>query len=155
MEGTVVAGRAPISGHQLLLALLAIGLATAVVPPLAASRLNTSRIARTQTIVGNAVRFAQSDAGRQSIAATGANVICGSGLVPKAASAEIDEWRRATLFTPNIFGNDVGADAWGQCLVFQQTSGRAWIVSAGPNGLLETPLGAAALVGDDIGAIVR
>lgn len=150
-----MAGRAPISGVQLLVALLAIAVATVLVPAGAASRLNARRVSRTQATVNTAAHHVRTVAGSAAIDATGANVICGTGLVPKAGSAEIDVWRRATLITPGIFGDDVSADAWGQCLMLLRTRTRAWIVSAGPNGLLETPLGADALVGDDIGVIVR
>jgi len=44
-------------------------------------------------------------------------------------------------------GLDVPTDAWGNCFLINDT----WVISAGPNGALETPPDALALVGDDVG----
>jgi len=154
-----VANRAPISGVQLLLALLAIGVATAVLPPVAATRLNAYRIAETRDRAAATVRFATSDAGQRLVEATDAKVVCGPGLVPKPAPGVPDEWVRATVIAPALFGPGAPVDAWNQCFLMNigqaKTGGRVWMLSAGPNGLIETRLGADTVAGDDIGVVVR
>jgi hypothetical protein len=50
-------------------------------------------------------------------------------------------------------------DAWGRCFLLNAdalaTSGPVWLLSAGPNGLIDTPPNALALGGDDIGNRLR
>jgi hypothetical protein len=54
----------------------------------------------------------------------------------------------------------IGADPWGRAYVvllggFQTAQRKPWILSAGPNGLIETDPGSMVCGGDDIGYVVR
>ena len=146
--------RAPLSGAQLLLALAAVILTTAVVPPGAAWWLNRHRVRQTSeraSLVAVAVRD-------HGIGRADSAVVCGPGRLPKAAPGG-DAWVRQTAIAPEIFGAGTPTDAWGQCFLMNvsdwKTGGHVWILSAGPNGQVDTPLGAAAAVGDDIGVLVK
>jgi hypothetical protein len=50
-------------------------------------------------------------------------------------------------------------DAWGRCFLLNAdawaTGGPVWLLSAGPNGWIDTPPNAIALGGDDIGDRLR
>lgn len=169
MEGAMTLGLAahrPISGLQLLLALVAITLATVVVPPATAWWLNQSRIEQTQERVAAAAgRLRTSDAFLRPSAA----VLCGPGRlpdpVPAAAASQPAllethaSWLSGAVSAPGAFGEGMPTDAWGRCFLIDAgaaTRGlRVWIVSAGPNGLVETAQGAPALGGDDIGVVLR
>ena len=152
--------RAPISGAQLLLALLVIGLATAVVPVVAAWRLNVHRVAETQARANVAAETARRRLDDRSVTHTTESVVCGPGKVPKAAPGEErDAWVRFTVTAPQLFEVAMPTDAWAQCFLMNvgaaTTGGRVWILSAGPNGQIDTPFGSPTLMGDDIGAVVR
>ena len=146
--------RAPLSGAQLLLALAAVILTTAVAPPGAAWWLNRHRVWQTTeraALVAAAVR-------EHGIERADNAVVCGPGRLPKAGTAG-DAWVRQTVIAPQIFGAGTPTDAWGQCFLLNvgewKAGGHVWILSAGPNGLVDTPLGAAAVAGDDIGVLVK
>ena len=53
----------------------------------------------------------------------------------------------------------VGADPWGNAYIVNadafSTTGPVWIISAGPNGRIETPSTNATLVGDDVGVRMK
>jgi hypothetical protein len=161
--------RFPISGPQLAGALIAIVVATAVLPPGAAWLLNARRITQTQTRAGSAAEYLRAHPER--VAGATITVACGPGrlpqLVPATASARAaarslashGDWILGATLAPELFGEGMPTDAWGRCFLLnvraQGSAGPAWLLSAGPNGLIETPMGALALGGDDIGARVR
>lgn len=151
--------RAPLTGGQLLLALMVIALATAVVPGVAAWRLNLYRVAQTQQRANVAAEDARHRALSPSAPATSASVVCGPGKLPKAAAGERrDEWVHYAVMAPQLFAAAMPTDAWSQCFLMNVGAPpgvRVWVLSAGPNGRIDTPFGADALGGDDIGAIVR
>lgn len=166
-------GRRRVSGEQLLLALLVIALVTVVLPPAGARWLNASRISQTWTRAEwAAARVAArlSDARLAGVPdVNDVNISCGPGRLPDAAPAALasrpevrqthESWIAGAVAAPDAFGEGMPTDAWGRCFLMntgvQRHGGPIWIVSAGPNGLIETALGAAALGGDDIGAPVR
>lgn len=55
--------------------------------------------------------------------------------------------------------NKVGADPWGNAYILNATEfltgGSVWVLSAGPNGTVETGRGAMDLSGDDIGTTIK
>lgn len=161
------AGRFPISGAQLAAALVAIVVATAVLPPAAAWTLNEIRIAQTQARASAAAeRLRVSSNGA---ATTGTGIACGPGrlpdLVPSTATARAAAlpshaaWLLGATMAPELFGAGMPTDAWGRCFLLNAAAwasgGPAWLLSAGPNGLVETSTRAGAPGGDDIGARVR
>jgi hypothetical protein len=162
--------RSPISGGRLVAALIAIVFATAVLPPAAAWTLNRSRIAQTSTRAQTAIERLRSpgDVLTGLMAHTG--VVCGPGRVPdREPPAGNDRgrtsypshiaWLREAQIAPALFGAGMPTDAWGRCFLLNargfSTGGPVWLISAGPNGLIDTPPNALALGGDDVGGRLR
>jgi hypothetical protein len=144
MEGPMTRG--PVTGRQVVQAVVAILLATAVVPPAAAWWLNSRRIAMTtDRAVSAASRGPRGRGG----------VVCGPGRLPALTadrvSASHAEWLGQASVDPAAFGPGMPTDAWGRCFLMNDR----WILSAGPNGAIDTPLTSASLAGDDIGAARR
>lgn len=160
MERTARSQRSPLSGGQLLLALVVIAIATVVVPPAAAWRLNQFRIAQTRERAAQAAERLRKDSARLATYPRGVDVACGPGRLPKIETPGVqDEWIRGAVIAPQLFGAGMPTDGWGRCFLMNigewPYGGRIWILSAGPNGIVDTPFGSATLAGDDIGAIVR
>lgn len=161
MAGPMTPGttsRRPITGRQLVLALTAIVFATAVLPPAAAWTLNARRITATEdraTLVAEQVRAHVDGAG------AGPGVVCGPGDMPQARSATVvhDSWMLDARKEPQILGAGTSTDAWGRCFLLnlgaERAGGHVWVLSAGPNGVVETARDGRALAGDDIGAVVK
>jgi hypothetical protein len=159
--------RSPISGGQMVAALVAIVIATAVVPPAAAWALNKSRVAQTQERVRAAIdRLRSNPANIAKWSSSG--IVCGPGRLPDPEAsvarnrfpiAAHAAWLREAKIAPELFGAGMPTDAWGRCFLLNAgdpaSSGPIWLLSAGPNGLIDTPPDAAALSGDDIGGRVR
>lgn len=164
-----LAAHRPISGLQLLLALVAITLATVVVPPATAWWLNQSRIEQTQERVAATARRLRTSMRNDAFLRSSAAVLCGPGRLPDAVPAAAASrpallethasWLSGAVSASDAFGEGMPTDAWGRCFLINAgaaTRGlRVWIVSAGPNGLVETAQGAPALGGDDIGAVLQ
>lgn len=144
-----------ITGKQLLGALGVVVLATAVAPPVAAWWLNARRIDET----GARARVMASGLRLEGAA----GVVCGPGELPDppvAAKTSVhDSWVATAVLNPALIGGEATTDAWGRCFVFDADAHArgetAWLLSAGPNGAIETPRGAPSLLGDDIGAVVK
>jgi hypothetical protein len=127
--------RSTVQGSFVVRGVLLALLATVVLPPAAAWWLNSRRVAATEgRVAAAAIGAAAMDQGR---------VVCGPGRLPiiNATDAVID--------AGDASGRE--ADAWGQCLLV----GHGWVLSAGANGVVETPLDATTTYGDDIGARLR
>ena len=140
-------------GHVLRVLLLAV-CATAVLPPAAAWWLNARRVAETTARVAEAVAHVR------PVEVWPAGVTCGHGRVPDVSAETArargslvdtsvhDAWLAALGAAPGTGPVQLPTDAWGRCLLV--TDG--WVLSAGPNGIIETPRVADAARGDDIGA---
>jgi len=130
-----------------LRAVLLAALATAVLPPAGAWWLNSRRV----DITTERVRLAAGLAA----APTGDVMLCGPGRLPnssaKGAGAVHAEWLASAAIDPGAEASGRLADAWGQCLLV----GRGWVLSAGANGIIETPIGATTTQGDDSGVRLR
>lgn len=157
---TLATSRSPVGGRRLLMILVAIALGTVVLPPAGAWRLNRSRVGQTTARASSAAERVKSHLEALTSLDRGADVVCGPGRLPKPGiGAEQEAWFRKAVVAPSLFGSGMPTDAWGQCFLMNvgdvPRGGRVWIISAGPNGMIDTPLGASAIAGDDIGAIVK
>jgi hypothetical protein len=139
--------RSTVQGSSVVRGVLLAVLATAVLPPAGAWWLNSRRVAITADRVAALVPgFSGSDGG---------GVVCGPGRLPdtdvRGAHAIHAAWITAAVSRPEAFGAGAPTDAWGRCFLASDR----WVLSAGPNGVVDTPLDAQALGGDDIGVRVR
>jgi type II secretory pathway pseudopilin PulG len=84
----------------------------------------------------------------------GTQVLAGTGLRPIVID---DVWNTAPAFPLGRVINDIGPDPWGNAyLVNVADRGRMWVISAGPDGILQTPfVSAGAPIADDRAAPVR
>ena len=164
-------GQRGFSGATLLGALLAILVLTFVVPLGLATLVNGSRIDRAQEqvrVLAQDVRVAASAPGSEIQQA--ADVLGGPGRTPEAPGARA--WIEAQLGTLERYVSEgLSPDPWGNRYLvniglLKETapagSGDAsavWVLSAGPNGNVETayrlPARSAKVGGDDVGARVR
>lgn len=162
--------RSPISGGQLVVALAAVLVATAVLPPAAAWSLNTRRISQTRERARAAVERLRREADGIAGFKTSVGMVCGPGQLPDSVPATLSAraagsfpahgaWLRDARIAPELFGAGMPTDAWGRCFLLNAggwvSGGPVWLLSAGPNGLVETPPDAQALGGDDIGERLR
>jgi len=153
------------TGRTLLASLVAIVVSTAVLPPAAAWAVNRRRVSRASTdVAALSLRLQGRDADLRRLAVASA-VLFGPGAMPVADSAAAQPWvssPRARLSL--VVGDDgLAADPWGNCYVVNVAALAAparatlWLLSAGPNGIIETPFSSASGVpgGDDVGMVVR
>lgn len=162
--------RFPMSGRQLIAALAGIVIATAALPPAAAWSLNKSRVTETHARAVSAAGRLRAGGGHLAGTVT-AGVACGPGrlpdLVPATATARAiaaslpahRAWLLGASKAPELFGPGMPTDAWGRCFLMNAGAwiggGPVWLLSAGPNGLVETPVDAPTVQGDDIAERVR
>ena len=134
-----------VRGARVVRALLIAVLATVVLPPAGAWWLNARRVATTTD------RVAAGTAGPN----VANQVLCGPGQFPEAGGTEAQaihaEWLSRVVVDTAGAAAGRQADAWGHCLLVSEH----WILSAGTNGVIETPLDSTRLNGDDIGIRVK
>lgn len=135
--------RKVISGRRVVVTLGVVVLATVVVPPAGAWWLNQRRIGQTQ---------ARAEAALAAVVPRDrAPVVCGPGRLPDQdvvnATAVHAAWLAAAVVAPDAFGPSMPTDAWGRCFLMNER----WLLSAGPNGVIDTAFDAGALQGDDVG----
>jgi hypothetical protein len=162
--------RSPVSGAQLIAALIGIVFATAVVPPVAAWTLNRTRIAQTSARAQAAIERLRTSGDVLSGLTAHTGIVCGPGRVPDREPATASArsgasypshiaWLRAAQIEPVLFGAGMPTDAWGRCFLLNaegfSKGDPVWLISAGPNGLIDTPPNALVLGGDDIGGRLR
>jgi hypothetical protein len=157
--------RAGLTGVQLIVALSAILAFSVIVPWTVASRVNRGRIARAEAEVrAIAASLRTADTGPRGGYAPDA-VLVGPGASPEIPPDS--DWRNVIAISAAGAHLDLllRADPWGNHYLIYPWPGEPgpasgprptrWVLSAGPNGILETPFrqGAehAALSGDDIG----
>lgn len=152
------------SGRQLGGALVAIAVLALLLPPLAARQVHKRRIAHAQAGVQRIAASLAADGGTTvaaiwtSVGGAGA-VLAGPGAAPKfAPGTDWPEGRLGALgaAAPGLFpAAALVPDPWGnQYLVAVDAgvSGRVIVVSAGPNGIIETRFHTASRTdGDDVG----
>lgn len=162
--------RSPLSGVQLAGALLAIAFATAGLPPAAAWTLNKMRVMQTQERAHAATERLRVRGEQDRVLTSGTGIVCGPGRLPDRepptgrARAAVSlpahgAWLRDARVAPEFFGSGMPTDAWGRCFLVNvdqwQSGGPVWLLSAGPNGLIDTSPTAMELGGDDIGGRLR
>jgi succinoglycan biosynthesis protein ExoA len=157
--------RAGLTGAQLFAALSAILLFSVIVPWNVASRVNRRRIARAEADVrAIAASLRTADAGPRGGFEPEA-VLVGPGANPQIPPES--DWQNVLAISAAAVHPDLAlkADPWGNHYVIfpwpDEPGGASgprvarWVLSAGPNGIVETPfrqgLEHAALSGDDIG----
>jgi type II secretory pathway pseudopilin PulG len=155
------------SGKRVILALVVILFATAVLPPAVAWAVNRRRVSRASADVAALAAELERVHGAWQDLAKDVDVLCGPGRVPVADATETRAW----VTTPRRSLADVidaahapRSDPWGNCYlvnlaaVIARGPATLWVISAGPNGIMETPFlssQAAAPAGDDIGVRIR
>ena len=83
----------------------------------------------------------------------GTQVLAGTGQRPIVAD---DMWNTASAFPLSRVIGDVNPDPWGNTyLVNVAGPGRMWVISAGPDGILQTPFASPVPLADDRIATVR
>lgn len=157
------------SGGRVLGALGVIILATAVIPPFAATTVNRSRVRAASAEVA-AIADALDRAGQElrdtAHAAPDADVLCGPGRMPMAESPAAERWAaapRGALTAVLDNRQALSPDPWGNCYavnlaaILSSGSDVLWVLSAGPNGIIDTPfIGREETpAGDDVGMIIR
>lgn len=152
---------AVLSGRRLALALVAIGLLAFVFPPFAARQIQTRRVARATAQVEETARAA-ARAGMTGLLAnptlSDIGVLSGPGDSPTRADDRAwDAARHAALLSYLELIPPPGPDPWLRALQVNigaaRTGSRIVVLSAGPDGIIETPFaspGTVAAVGDDI-----
>lgn len=145
------------SGRKLAAALVAIALLTLVLPPLAARQVNQHRIAIARQDVD---RIAASLTGErqaalvEAIAAAdgGPLVLTGPGAAPGVPPGL--GWPAGRMFPWSALSDNESRDPWGNHYLIAIGGGPgapAVVLSAGPNGTIDTPFATAASPrGDDI-----
>ena len=156
--------RAGLTGVQLAVALVVIFLLSVVLPWSMASRLQRGRMARAGIDVRTiAASLQAAGAGREGEYPPDA-ILVGPGANPEIPQGS--DWRQVTAIGASAAHLHLGLapDPWGNhYLIYPSPTAGAfppqgiarWVLSAGPNGIVETPFrqpfDAAALGGDDIG----
>ena len=161
-----------LSGLQLLGCVAAI-LVLAIPAPVAfAVAVNRSRVARANAdvrAIAAAIAAVSKDGGSQRTPAVNATVdlLIGPGNVPRQKDGR--QWiggktaSLAELLAASHAGAVAGNDPWGNRYTVNigaaENGNAIWVLSAGPNGIVETPFAQegnrATLGGDDVGARVR
>jgi hypothetical protein len=139
-------------GKQVIAAVIAVLLATAVLPPAAAWAVNRRRVSRAEAEVSVLARRFGSYSAKVPHTREIASVLCGPGRVPVAETASTGMWIRAPRanLLMALPGETLPEDPWGNCYLVNVTSGL--VLSAGPDGTINTDFAASTTSGDDVGA---
>lgn len=146
------------AGRRVAAIVVVIVALTAVIPPAGAYALARWRVTRAWQLaeegaasLGARKLELQSAAGMQS-------VVCGPGRVPRGEGPSF-RWVENPVAAGSTFAGIWPQDPWGRCYLLNvralTDTGSGLLISAGPNGEIDTPLGATAPAGDDIAATVR
>jgi hypothetical protein len=151
-----------LSGRSLTLALAAIALLTFVLPPVLARQLHQRRISLASSQV-KAVANALAGLGAETLARDprlrDVEVLSGPGDAVSDARDRAWITARTASLEPYVKlpPGSLAPDPWARALQMNlgaaRAGGRVWVLSAGPNGIVETPFsstGSAAPDGDDI-----
>ncbi len=150
-----------VSGRRVIALLVAILLATAVLPPALAWTVNQRRIdsarAAAAEIARRLVRRGSEEPGTATV-----EVLCGPGRLPFAKTGASDPWLAAARGDlAAVIGDSVkvAKDPWGNAYLINlrasSADSRGVVFSAGPNGTIETPFARPVPGGDDIVAEIR
>ena len=148
------------SGARVIVLLTAVVFATAVLPPAAAWTVNRSRIERARSDAIEIANAVGTKYLRPGNASATVEVLFGQGRIPLAPSAPAEPWLaapRGSLATMVGEAAKLRSDPWGNAYLIDVRASGGVVLSAGPNGTIETPFsgGAPAPVGDDIVVEIR
>jgi hypothetical protein len=148
----------PFAGRRVAAMVALLVVLTAVIPPAAAYGLARWRVSRAGELAAAAAGPLAARKQELKDAAGTQAVVCGPGRLPDAAGPG-REWLQSPVAAGDAFGADWPQDPWGRCFLLNVRgvleSGGGLLISAGPNGTIDTPLHAASPAGDDIAALVR
>lgn len=134
-----------------LLVSLSIVLCLMLVPAVVARQVHSARIEAAQRLVDRVALDLRSRALRTDV-----DVLVGSGRAPSAGPVT-GKWITGTRDA--IPAGAVSPDPWGNEILVNASAGKdssMWVISAGPNGIVETGFAdAASPTGDDVGARIR
>lgn len=154
MEGTMTRA---IQGTRVLRGVVVALFLTAVLPLLGARWLNGYRVDQTAARTIEAASILRERMAQPLVTDPAVAVACGPGRMPDMGPT--GRWVARAVQVPQLFGDREIEDGWGQCLLVNAADwaghGPLWVLSAGPNGIVETYPDASAVAGDDIGARVR
>jgi hypothetical protein len=143
----------------LVVAAIAVFIVTVSLPAAAAWQLNTRRVRQTQELLTAVAASIRMEIDALSAGPQANEIIRSSGRLPFPSDGAAGEWARRAVRSPESFGNREGPDAWGRCLFLDleslQPGKHVWVLSAGPNMVVETPPGSDVLRGDDIGLLIK
>lgn len=146
------------SGRRVLLAVAILLVLTVVIPPSAAYSLARWRITRTQSAADSAAIMTASKKGSLRKVAGAASVMRGPGRIPDTSEVGRGWVANSIAATPEL-SSGWSTDAWGRCFLLNVRdivdARGALLISAGPNGRIDTPFDAIRPEGDDIAATVR
>lgn len=149
--------RARLKGRDVALVVAAAILATAIAPPLAAWRLNQSRVDSAAQTAGTIAVHLRNQRESLSPAGQAGEIVCGPGRLPQAGDNG-RAWLAAPTSNADLFGPQRPTDPWGRCYLVNlsglATGEPVLLLSAGPNALIDTPIGASQPAGDDVGVRV-
>ncbi len=144
---------------QLLLAVTALLSLAFVLPAFAAVRVNQSRVARAERDVR---AIAEAIQRLERLGGDDVDLLVGPGEAPKVGEAAGTGWNsiRVAALSSHYVGMRPTPDPWGNRYTVLVGSAVAWVLSAGPNGVVETSslpsAGHASLIvsGDDVGVVL-
>ena len=151
------------SGRRVLGSLVITLMATGALAPALAVALNAGREAQTREILRQAIVPSAPDA----FSLQAASISCGQGPLPDIDERTAEQrglshvWstHAAWLYAVRAETGDrlpIPPDSWGRCVLYRRGAVAApMLVSAGANGLIETPLDAITAGGDDLVLVTR
>src|SRR5690349_9071600 len=139
------------SGRRVAALVALLLILTAVIPPAAAYSLARWRVARAGTLAADAApRLADRREMLRALAGD-KDVVCGPGGVPSGQGPGLD-WVRSPVSAHATLADVWPPDPWGRCYLLNARAlfnrGAGLLISAGPNGTVDTPLDAASAAGD-------
>ena len=144
------------TGARVVVILAAIAFATVVLPPTAAWTVNRRRIDRANSDSAKIAGLLATRLSRERNATPRVAVLFGPGRLPFATSVPTEAWLTAPRGSlAAVIGQSatLRSDPWGNAyLINVRASGGCTVLSAGPNGTIETPFSGPVgpPVGDDI-----
>lgn len=137
------------TGARVVSTLLTVAFATAVLPPAAAWTVNRRRIDRSRADAATIASLVETRIGRDAALSTTQGVLSGPGRMPLAGTRAADAWLTAPRRSLATLVGDAAVlptDPWGNAYVVSA----ARVLSAGPNGLIDTPFPSTGAAGDDV-----
>jgi hypothetical protein len=155
-----------VTGTRVLATVAIAVFATAVIPPFSAWVVNHRRVSRAEADINAIVdRVRNAEPALRHLEGA-VDVLCGPGRLPEA-TADARGWitaPRGSLAAVLTEHESLPIDPWGNCYLMNLRAMTAvepsavWVLSAGPNGIIETPFIAkdpAGPAGNDVGMRIR